>query len=160
MGRNYAWSKRGTPAVVKRPHHTKSMSIIGAMAFDGVRSSVCIDDSVDGEVFCIWLREGLAPMLRPGDLVVMDNLATHKMAAVKEILAEVGAAPLYLPPYSPDLNPIEMLWALAKSHLRSSTARSTDFVLEVLGKVFDNLETDTILRWMRHCGYAVPIGSK
>lgn len=156
MTRNYGWSKRGEDAVIVRPHRGTHLSVIGALRLTGVVAPMVVDGPVDGDTFCQWLREFLLPHLGPGDLVVMDNLSTHKVAQVDVILASVGAKALYLPPYSPDLNPIEMLWSVAKAKLGAATARTRDRVADVLGRVFRNLPAQTPLNWWRHCGYAEP----
>lgn len=155
MTRSYGWSPRGEDAVIVRPHRGAHLSVIGAVRLTGVIAPMVVEGPIDGAAFCQWLREFLLPHLRPGDQVVMDNLSTHKVAEVDAILALAGATALYLPPYSPDLNPIEMLWSVAKAKLGAAAARTRQVVTDVLGRVFRNLPQETPFNWWRHCGYAV-----
>ena len=96
---------------------------------------------MDGEMFLAWVRQGLAPTLQPNDLVMMDNLATHKVAGVRQAIEAVGARLLYLPPYSPDFNPIEKLWSKVKSILRSLSPRTSDELLQAVAFAFAAIST-------------------
>jgi transposase len=106
-----------------------------------------------GEVFRAYVEQMLAPSLRPGDGVVLDNLASHKVAGVKEAIQAVGAGVVYLPPYSPDLNPIEQLFAKLKALLRKAAARTKDALWTAIGQLIDAFEPDECRNYIRNCGY-------
>jgi transposase len=130
MQRRRGRSPRGQRCVASGPAgHWKVATLVGAVRADGPVACSTLDGPVDTAVFVAWLREDLAPRLKPGDVVVMDNLSAHKSPEVAEVLKEVGVPTLYLPPYSPDFNPIEPMWSKVKEALRSAAART----LETLG---------------------------
>ena len=108
---------------------------------------------MDGEIFNVYIERVLAPTLRGGDVVVMDNLSAHKRPQVKHAVEAAGAALLYLPPYSPDFNPIEMIWSKVKRLLRSFAARTVDALHEAFGRAFAAVTRADILGCFRHCGY-------
>jgi transposase len=120
---------------------------------DGLVAPFTIDAAVDGEVFDAYVDRVLAPTLRPGDVVVMDNLSAHKRPRVRELIEAAGAAVLYLPPYSPDLNPIEMMWSKVKRLLRTIAARTVDALHDAFGRAFAAVTSDDIAGCFRHCGY-------
>ncbi len=153
LGRNYGWSPRGQDAFLTRPFRSERVSVIGALGWDGVRTAVCLEGTVDGDAFLAFLEQSLVPTLVPGDVVVMDNLSVHKVDGVRQIVERAGAHLLYQPRYSPDLNPIEMFWSWAKSRLRDVVARSTGIVQELLGKAMQELPLEFIPQWFKHCGY-------
>lgn len=153
LGRNYAWSPKGEDAFITRPVRPERVSVMGALGWDGVLTAACLEGTVDGDAFLAFLEQSLTPVLRPGDIVVMDNLSVHKVQGVREIIENAGAFLLYQPRYSPDLNPIEMFWAWAKSRLRNVVARSTQLVEELLGNAMQQLPHEFIPEWFKHCGY-------
>ena len=155
MGMLYGWSKPGDPAVITRSARSDNISLVGAIALDGLRASMALDGGLDGDAFMVFLEQCLGPTLRAGDIVVMDNLSVHKMVKVKQMLASFGATPLYLPPYSPDLNPIEMTWSKVKSILRVVGARTRELFDQVLGKALRSITVEECHNWFRHSGYAV-----
>ena len=110
---------------------------------------------MDGEMFLAWVRQGLTAVLQAGDLVIMDNLATHKVAGVREAIEAVGARWLYLPPYSPDFNPIENMWSKIKQALRSLSPRTQPELLVAAGLAFDTISTTDRLGFFLHAGYAI-----
>ena len=114
LSNNYGWAPPGEAPVIERPARGKNITLIGAIALDGVRVLSRIDGYVNGEAFVRFLREDLGPTLNPGDIVVMDGPRIHRVAGVAEALAEFNATAVYLPAYSPELNPIEMAWAWLK----------------------------------------------
>lgn len=154
LTRNYGWSAPGTPAYIERLVRPDRVSVIGAVALDGMRGTMCIEGTVDGDVFLEYLQHVLVPTLNPGDVVVMDNLSVHKVDGVEALVAEAGATVLYLPRYSPDLNPIEMLWGWAKAALRDVSARTVDSIIRLLGTTLTSLPNEHIAAWFKHCGYA------
>ena len=109
LTRNHGWSPIGSPAYIERQVSPARVSVIGAVALDGMRGTMCIEGTVDGDVFLEYVQHILVPTLNPGDVVVMDNLSVHKVDGVQALIAEADATVLYLPRYSPDFNPIEML---------------------------------------------------
>ena len=126
MARLYGRSPRGTRCVASMPHgHWKTTTFVGALRATGLTAPMVLDGPMDGPAFEAYVQEMLAPTLRPGDIVVMDNLPAHKRAEIRIAIEAVGAGLLYLPPYSPDFNPIEMAFAKLKAALaRPPLARS------------------------------------
>lgn len=112
-------------------------TFVGALRHDGITAPFVIDRAMNGAIFLAYVEQVLAPTLRPGDIVVMDNLPAHKVAGVKELIEARGATLRYLPPYSPDLNPIELAFAKLKSMLRKAEARTINTLWDVIGKLLD-----------------------
>lgn len=133
----------------------ENLSTIAALAVDGVRGAMSIPGAVDGEVYLSFVQQVLAPGLRAGDIVFMDNVPTHKMAAVQEAITALGARVEFLPPYSPDLSPIENFWSKIKAILRAIGARTMRELMAALKKAFAAITLDNILGWFTHCGYQV-----
>ena len=152
---NYGWARPGETPVIERPSRGKSINVIGAIALDGVRGLRRVEQSVNGEEFVAFLREDLGPNLNPGDVVIMDGPSIHRVSGVVEALAEFDAVPLYLPPYSPELNPIEMAWAWLKKHLRKAAPRRIRFLRETIERAWATVSESLCAGWIRHCGYAV-----
>ena len=134
--------------------HWKVMTAVAAVRLDGLAAPFTIDCPMDGEVFAVYVRRVLVPTLRPGDVVVMDNLTAHKRPQIQQEVEEAGARVLYLPPYSPDLNPIEMIWSKVKGLLRTIAARTVDALHDAFGAAFAAVTPADILGCFRHCGYA------
>jgi transposase len=139
--------------------HWKVMTAVAAVRLDGLVAPFTIDAAVDGEVFTTYVEQVLVPTLRAGDVVGMDNLSAHKRPAVRELIERAGATVLYLPPYSPDLNPIEMIWSKVKRLLRSMAARTVDALHDAFGRAFAAVTTGDIAGCFRHCGYATGEGA-
>ena len=112
-----------------------------------------ISGALNGVIFLEYIRNDLAPTLRQGDIVIMDNLRVHKVAGVRQAIEEKGATVLYLPPYSPDLNPIEMLWSKIKAFLREQKARDTAILLDKIQEAYDKVSLQDILGWFAAAGY-------
>ena len=153
LGRNYGWAPRGIDAELRRDPYPEHLSVVGAMALDGVRTSMAIEGAFDGHAFLPFVENFLVPVLRPGDIVVMDNLRVHKVAGVREAIEAAGAFVLHQPAYSPDFNPIECLWCWIKSRIRDVVPDSLDEALRLFGKALHDLPTEYISAWFRHCGY-------
>jgi transposase len=113
------------------------------------------DGAINGALFLAWVREFLCPCLRPGDIVIADNLSSHKVAGVQQALARVGASICYLPPYSPDLNPIEKLFAKLKAMLRKASRRTIEALWDKLGELIDTLSPQECLNYFQSCGYVI-----
>lgn len=127
--------------------------MVAAVGLDGLHAPFVIEGPVDAEVFSAYVQQLLVPTLRPGDIVVMDNLSPHKAAGIREAIEATGAQLWYLPPYSPDLNPIEQLWSKIKEHLRKIAARTLDSLADAIGRALQTITLDDVLAWFRHCGY-------
>lgn len=112
-----------------------------------------LDGPINGQAFVAWVEQFLVPELRPRDTVVMDNLSSHKVVGVKRAIEAAGAALRYLPPYSPDLNPIEQVFSKLKALLRSAQARTLEALWSVIGSLLERFPADECERYIRHCGY-------
>jgi len=128
-------------------------SIIVAMKLNGQMSSLLFSGTLNGKLFVQYIKEFLSQILVQGDIVVLDNCAAHKVAGVKEAIEACGAKVLYLPAYSPDLNPVELLWSKVKAILRREKARTFEALEKALKLALDSVCTDDILGWFKHCGY-------
>jgi transposase len=128
--------------------------MISSIRVDGTTACLAIDGATDTEVFQTYVREVLGPTLRPGDLVVMDNLAPHKNDQTLALIAQAGAEVLFLPAYSPDLNPIEKMWSKVKSYLRSAEARTHETLITAIGRALQSVTPQDALNWFASCGYS------
>jgi transposase len=147
---------KGQRLVWPVPHgHWKVMTMIGAMTVKGVLAAVTVDAATDGEIFRRFVSEALAPNLKPGDVVVMDNLQAHKASGVKEAIEAAGARVLYLPPYSPDFSPIEPMWSKVKQLLRSIAARTIEALREAVAAALAAITQSDCQGFFRHCGYTL-----
>ena len=127
----------------------KILTILGAISTRGMIATMTIEAATDREIFLAYLDEVLCPQLRPGDVVVMDNLSSHKVAGVRERIEAAGAQLLYLPPYSPDLNPIEKAWSKLKQLLRSVKARSKEALDKAISELLPQISADNAQAWFR-----------
>jgi len=125
----------------------------------GLVAPFTIEGPVDGDAFVAYVERVLCPTLRPGDVVVMDNLSAHKRPRVAELIAGAKAAVLYLPPYSPDYNPIEMIWSKVKRLMRTLAARTVEALHEAFARAFAAVTPGDVLGCFRHCGYATGEGA-
>lgn len=147
-------SQRGQRLVDKTPHgHWKTSTLIAGLRSDGVVAPVVFEGPINGLSFRAYLEQALVQVLRPGDIVVMDNLSSHKVAGVREAIEAAGATLRYLPSYSPDLNPIEMIFAKLKALLRKIAARTKDALSEAVGKVVDMVSSEEATHCIQHAGY-------
>jgi transposase len=135
--------------------HWKITTLTAAVRLDGVPPSACLafDGATDSACFEAYVGRHLVPALRPGDIVIMDNLACHKTAEVARLIAAVGAEVRYLPAYSPDLNPIERLFSKLKAWLRSAKARTVEELIEAMGEALRAVRPGDIRGWFGHSGY-------
>ena len=162
MGRAYGRAPSGVRVDGPVPHgHWKVVTLTAAVRLGGVPESAClaVDGATDTACFETYVAHCLVPALRPGDIVVMDNLACHKTAEVARLIGSVGAEVRYLPAYSPDLNPIERLFSKLKAWLRSAAARTIDGLIEAMGDALRAVQPGDILGWFRHSGYQAPQSS-
>jgi len=154
MTRCYGRSLRGERLVDKVPHgHWKTTTFVGALRHDGLTAPMVVDGAINGRLFVAYVQQQLVPTLRPGDIVIMDNLASHKVAGVRQAIEAVGAHVVYLPPYSPDFNPIELLFAKLKHLVRSAAPRTVDALWNLLGRLVDAFPPHECRHYLRHCGY-------
>lgn len=153
MFRLYGWSPSGQQAVMKGSKHGKRLSMVGAIALDGSRGHMLYEGTLNGERMVEYVNEHLGPNLREGDIVVMDGLRVHKMDIVTEAIESFGARPLILPPYSPELNPIEHAWSTLKARVRALGAATLDELEALVEEIWDELQ-GFCSGWIRHCGYA------
>jgi transposase len=152
----YAWSRRGERAHCAVPRNRgKNTTLLSSMSVKGMGPSLAVEGATTAAVFEAYLEKVLAPTLRPGQIVVMDNLSAHKGARVRELIEERGAKLLYLPPYSPDLNPIEEAFSKMKGILRKAEARSREALIEAMGRALDAITSQDAKRFFGHCGYRV-----
>jgi transposase len=127
--------------------------LIAALRHDGLTAPCVFDGAINGVRFLAYVTQVLAPTLRPGDLVVMDNLKAHKVNGVRDAIEAQGARLLYLPPYSPDLNPIELAFAKFKALLQSAAARSVDLLWHTIGHILDDFSPAECAHYLAHAGY-------
>ena len=154
MVRQYGRAPRGERLVAKVPHgHWKTLTLVAALRIDGVTAPYVVDGAMDGPSFLAYVQQVLAPTLRKGDVVFMDNLRTHKVDGVREAVEAAGAHVRYLPAYSPDFNPIEMAFSTLKAALRKGAARSVTAVVKLIGKLVNSFAPDECANYFRHAGY-------
>lgn len=156
MARRYGRCPRGQRLVAPVPHgHWKTSTFVAGLRASGLTAPLVIDGAMNGEVFRAYVEQILAPTLAPGDLVIMDNLGSHKVAGVREAIAARGAAVLYLPPYSPDLNPIELAFAKLKALLRKAAQRSRDALWATIGDLVSRFLPNECLNYFATAGYVL-----
>ncbi len=155
MIRSHGWCARGKPLNAKAPHgHWRTMTFIAALRCDRIDAPFVLDGPVNGEWFTAYVREVLAPTLGPGDIVVMDNLGSHKGKAVRQALRAAGARLFFLPPYSPDLNPIEQVFAKLKTLLRKAEERTVEATWRRIGELLDHFQPNECAKYLTNSGYA------
>lgn len=130
-------------------------TMLGALRAEGIAAAMTIPAATDTEVFMAFVQQVLVPALRPGEVVLLDNLSPHKVAAVQAAIQAVGARVLYLPPYSPDLNPIEPCWAKIKEHLRAAGARDQNHLESAIAHAFQTVTARDGRAFFKKCGYIV-----
>ena len=146
---------RGQRLIGKVPHgHWKITTFVAALRCDAITAPLVIDQPMNGPMFRAWLEQFLVPTLHPGDIVGMDNLPAHKVDGVRAIIEAAGAELHYLPPYSPDLNPIEQAFAKLKAHLRKAEERSIPALWNRIGTTLDAFSPTECQNFFRHAGYA------
>jgi len=146
----------GERLIDKVPHgHWRTTTLIAALGIEGVRCSTVVDGVVNGDVFQAFVEQVLLPQLRPGDVVIMDNLSSHKRQRTRELIESAGAQLVFLPPYSPDFNPIEMIFAKVKHLLRSLACRTREALWRAMQSVLDQVTASDAANCFRHCGYTL-----
>jgi transposase len=127
--------------------------MVAAIRLEGAIAGAVVKGAMDGDVFVVWVREALLPGLRPGDIVVMDNLPAHKRPIVRSIIEEAGCELWLLPPYSPDFNPIEMMWSKVKQLIRGCEPRTFETLVRVVFEAMDAVTAEDARGFFGHCGY-------
>jgi transposase len=156
LARLYGRAFRGQRLVAKIPYgHWKTTTFVGALRVAGITAPLVVDGPMNGAIFRAYVEQQLVATLRPGDTVIMDNLAAHKVAGVREAIEAADARLVYLPPYSPDLNPIELAFAKLKSLLRSAAARAVDQLEDAIVRSLEQFTSTECSHYFRHCGYSV-----
>jgi len=159
MARLRGRSPRGERLLAKVPHgHWKTTTLIAALGIEGIRCSTVVDGAVNADVFEAFVEKVLVPQLRPGDVVVMDNLSSHKRARTRVLIESAGAELRFLPPYSPDLNPIEHIFSKVKQLLRSLACRTRRELWESMQSVLDAVVPTDAENCFWHCGYPLHLG--
>jgi len=155
MARPRGRCRRGARLIGRVPHgHWKTTTFVAALRHDGITAPFVIDRAINGVIFRTYVERVLAPTLEPGDIVILDNLGSHKGSAVRRIVEGRGARLLFLPPYSPDLNPIELAFAKLKAMLRKAAKRSVEELWTKIGDLLDAFTPEECRNYFRHAGYA------
>lgn len=156
MTRRYGWglpSERVCEAVPAG--HWRTLTVLAGLTTQGVLASMSIESPTDGDVFHAFLEQVLGPRLEPGHIVILDNLSAHKVDGVKGLIERTGAQLLYLPPYSPDFNPIEHAWSKLKQLLRAIKARSLAELEPAVARAIAAITPENARAYFRHCGYGI-----
>ncbi len=155
MARLYGRCAKGQRLVCPVPHgHWKTTTFIAGLRHNAITAPLVIDRPMNGVIFKAYVEQMLAPTLSPGDIVVMDNLSSHKIDGVRQAIEDRGAKLLYLPPYSPDFNPIEMAFAKLKALLRKAAERTVDALWDTIGETLDTFTPQECVNYFKHAGYA------
>ena len=156
MTRLYGWGPTDRRLVESVPHgHWMTTRFVAALRADGLVAPLVVDGAMTGDIFRAWVEQQLVHVLRPGDIVVMDNLAAHKVAGVRQAVEACGAELRYLPPYSPDFNPIENAFAKLKAHVRKSAARTLDALERAAANALPQFKPDDCANFFAHAGYSL-----
>lgn len=156
MTRLYGRAPRGERALGSAPqNYGQNITMLGALSCRGLEAVMTVEGATDSDVFRAYVQEVLCPTLHAGDVVVADNLSAHKAAGIQEALAARGARLLYLPPYSPDLNPIERCWSKIKTFLRAAKARTREALDAAVARALATVTASDARAWFAHCGYVL-----
>ena len=156
LTRRYGRAPAGARAVGSVPYNYGSnVTLLGALGTRGLEALMTIDSATDSEVFRAVVAQVLCPTLTAGDIVVMDNLRAHTVAGIEEAITGCGARRIYLPPYSPDLSPIERCWSKRKACLRRLGARTSEALKEAITQAMEGITAADALAWFAHCGYVI-----
>jgi transposase len=155
MTRTHGRAPRGVRLVAAVPHgHWHTTTFLCGLRTTAMVAPLVLEGAINGRAFRAYIEQMLAPTLAPGDIVVMDNLGSHKVEGVREAIEAQGARLLYLPPYSPDLNPTELAFSKLKRLLRSAAARTVGALWDAIGNLLDRFSPEECTDYLRHCGYA------
>lgn len=156
MTRPYGRALRGTPVYERVPRNRGTVTtVIGALTIAGLEAVMTIEGGTSGAVFLAYVERVLAPILQPGDIVVLDNVGAHRDRRVRQVIEDLGATLMFLPPYSPDLNPIELCWAKFKDLLRAAKARTRQALDATIAAAMEKVSPVDCAGWFSHCGYTI-----
>ena len=157
MTRRFGRAPRGERVIGAVPqNYGANLTMLAALSLHGIEAIMTIEGATDAEVFQAYTKEVLGPTLRPGDIVILDNLSAHKMTSIREVIEGCGAQLLYLPPYSPDLAPIEQAWSKIKTFLRTAKARTREALELAIQHALTTITAEDAHSWFTYCGYTVP----
>jgi transposase len=149
------WAPKGERLVCTVPHgHWHTTTFLCGLRMTGLVAPLVLDGAMNGPAFLAYTEQFLAPTLRPGDIVVLDNLSSHKVSGVRDAIERAGATVLYLPPYSPDLNPIELAFSKLKRLLRDAAERTVEALWQTIGRLLQRFSPAECANYIRHCGFA------
>jgi transposase len=155
MTRTHGRAPRGERLVARVPHgRWTTMTFIAALRWDRIDAPLVLDGPINGEWFTAWVQQALIPTLSPGDIVVLDNLGSHKGEAVRKAIRKAGAHLIFLPPYSPDLNPIEQVFSKLKTLLKKANTRTVEDTWRRIGSLLDHFSPAECSNYFKHAGYA------
>ena len=154
MTRSHGWGRKGEKLYGKTPHgHWMTQTFVAGLCHRDILAPMLLPCPMTGQLFRQWLEEALIPEMEPGSIVVVDNLPAHKVAGIRQCLERAGMGLLYLPPYSPDLNPIEQVFAKLKALLRRMAPRSFEAICDALKVILDKFSPSECSNYIRHAGY-------
>ena len=154
MTRLYGRAKNGARAIDSTPGgHWSTTTMISSIKLDGSTAPMVVNGATNKEVFKVYVEKFLLPTLNKGDIVILDNLSAHKSKDILELIESVGAELWYLPPYSPDLNPIEKMWSKIKAILRTIKARTEQELISAIAKALGQITSKDVMGWYKSCGY-------
>lgn len=154
MTRTRGWCQRGEPLIAKVPHgHWKTLTFLAGLRSDSIVAPFVLDGPINGTAFTAWVQQSLVPTLKAGDIVILDNLGSHKGKPARDAIRDVGAPLFFLPPYSPDLNPIEMMFAKLKALVRKADERTVETTWRRIGELLKAFSPQECSNYFRHAGY-------
>ena len=155
MTRTHGWAARGARLLAKIPHgHWNTTTFLAALRHDRIDAPCLFDGPINGELFLAYVERVLGPTLKPGDIVILDNLGSHKGKAVRKAIRAAGARLIFLPKYSPDLNPIEQVFAKLKTLLRKAGARTIEAICAAIGQLLGSFTPQECANYFKNAGYA------
>lgn len=156
MTRVYGRGAKGERVIETVPqNYGENITMLASLSLSGIQAPMTINGAVDAIVFKVYIKEVLCPTLTAGDVVIMDNLPAHKVAGIQELIEAKGAKLIYLPPYSPDLNPIEKCWSKIKTYLRKAKARTRQELETAFREALLLITMEDAIGWFKSCGYAI-----
>lgn len=156
LTRLFGRAPKGQRVVDSAPkNYGDNVTLLGVLSAAGVEALMTVNGATDGDIFLVFVRKVLAPTLREGDVVIWDNLGAHRSIAVREAVEATGARLVFLPPYSPDMNPIERCWSKIKTFLRAAKARTREALEAALKQALATVTESDARAWFAHCGYAL-----
>lgn len=154
MTRTRGWAPRGDELITRVPHgHWKTLTFLAGLRHDRIVAPLVLDGPINGAVFTAWVEQSLVPTLARGDIVILDNLGSHKGWRARDLVRKAGAHLFFLPPYSPDLNPIEMMFAKLKTLVRKAEERTIEATWRRIGSLLDAFNSNECEAYLRHAGY-------